>query len=249
MAENVFYLAEAHIVEVKNANEYKIWLLDHKNDTWIDDYLDGKHPIPLGECIDLDLRLMLGNPGSSVHYLESYGKWNDSNDDRLTKLAWGVPISDLVRGRIAIHEDLWNRVPSDRQPLPPYHRHQPYRLQIVTRTNGASIEAFFGYHVKVLDTDASRSHILFRSWADDVLGDDWYDLSGPEFETTYSTITASSKTGDEGALFVSMDSIKEDPFPFLDLAKVPFGGRTGRSYKRLTKAFGGKTSNPSNRQP
>ena len=218
MAKHAFYLAEAHIVGVTSASEYKIWLLDHYDETWIRDYKSGKHQIPMQECVDVNLNYTLDKPGPTgqIHFLKRHGTFD------LTRLSPKVPIANAARGQVAIHESLWAHDQGVRRPLPPDDRGQDYRLKILTNHNGVAVEAFFGYYVEVAEVKNSSWQLRFFSWTGEELGIDWFDLSSPVFNTTDSMIKPSSGRGDKGSLFVSLDHIPN--VPFLKLAKVPYNG-------------------------
>jgi len=230
MVEHVFYLARAHIVGVKSATEYRIWLVDHRNAPWVDEYKAGKHMVPEADCIDVNLAFTLDKPGpqGQVHFLKAHV--GNGASFALTTIFRKVPFENAAFGQVAIHETLWKKVPAASRPLSPQHAEHPpedYRLKLVTRSDVGAVKAFFGFHVKVVETRAEPpgSRITFFSWVDKELGTDWFDLSSDMFDAAHSTIKPSSGPGTQGSLFVSLDRFKD--VPFLELGKVPFNGQTG----------------------
>ena len=222
--EYAFYLADAYIMKVISPTVCKLWLIDHTNFRKVDQWLDGRLPV---EVIEREL-ITVDFENSLDHVNEDYRVQlapSSVEDVPLTELYGDMPLEEMS-GQVAIEERLWNQIPEDAQPLPPEPiRQQDYRIKVILKVDhGVATRGFMGFHAQVLRYDSSvhppRWLVVFFSWTDDLLGAAWVDLHDPDlFDQGHSQIPRQS----EGAVFVSLAALEQEPLPFLVRPKVPFG--------------------------
>lgn len=197
MADQIFYLAEAHVWAVEGPHTYTLWLLDHSNSKRVDDWRKGAYT-PKTELVSgFRLDRTVDSAGVGADHVDKHSGVQIGNliDD---------PIGMQRRGRIAIAEALWNKIPESERPLPT-DRKQTYRLRLVV--SGA--RAYLGFHTQVLALDSGELRCLFYSWQDKVLGDTWVDPAAWTNGTIHpgeSSLRSNAKVGDVGSMFVALDS-------------------------------------------
>lgn len=238
MAEHIFYMAGAVVVNAYAIGDCLLWLLDQSNTEKVNSWRAGS-PIPTKECVRASYQYTFGQPGP-------HGEIHHAGDDVLRLL--GVkPVNrfakDITTGlrspaTIAISKSLWETIPAEDRPLPPL-RLQDYRLRVVMRKDTANnITAYMGFHVKAL-TGGAQPIIKFFDWTEDkeqaelVLGVAQVDLTRPIFDppsNNQTTIRNTPDPGDTGALFISVNDFSQildqtSGQPFLLGPKVPYGAQ------------------------
>jgi hypothetical protein len=224
---HVFYVAGARIVNVTKFGQYKLWLLDYTNETKISDWRNGK-PIPDAECITIEYSSTFeSNPANpDVHILDddTLAKLQRDLKKRIQPDLWSDAFSTEIT--VAVSQNLWSKISPANHPLPPHPHREPYRIQVLARKFDSGSTAYFmGFHVEVI-VPGQHPVLRFFNAVNRNVGADEVDLSSTDFEPAgaYTTISASSKKGDSGALFVSLDAMSTT-LPFLrgEGPKVPFG--------------------------
>ncbi|HEX7841104.1 MAG TPA: hypothetical protein VF469_26685 [Kofleriaceae bacterium] len=231
--EYSFYLAGAYVVETYQVGQYKLWLPDlmsvDKRKRW-----DSGEVVPDQECVIVNCNYVIDLDDNATRKEIAGGHLVLATIDgiKLTSLSTNMVEALSLPARVAISEELWNRIPVEARPLP-RQRDQAYRLQVVVRFTETAEDivrrAFIGFHVQVVaDAGDGRKQVRFLSWIDSDRGVYLVDLTDPMFDPVsrgHSTISADSEPGDEGALFVALDSLSS--LPDLDIPKVPFGAQDG----------------------
>lgn len=213
MADQVFYIAEAHVFAVEGPHQYTLWFLDHHNDQSVDAWRNGTYD-PKGEVVT-GVRLDYTADTATPHVLD---RKVSVNADPLVARLLDDPIGNARRGRLAVHSDVWNRIPLGKRPLPS-KRDEAYRLELV-RVDATT--SYLGVHAQILDIAQGEQRIAFYSWQNKLVSDHWVDpvrWSDGTFSSR-SKLGTASKIGEAGAVYVKTTELSTFG---LSIPKVPWG--------------------------
>ena len=212
MAEQVFYIAEAHIIAVEGPHQYTLWLLDHSNDKTVADWRAGTYD-PKAELV-AGVRFDFTADTANPHVLDR----RVGTTVPLVATLLDDPIGGMRRGRIGLHADLWKLIPEAKRPLP-QKRIEAYRLELV-RVDAST--SYLGVHAQILDVQSGEQRVAFYSWQNKLVSDHWVDpvrwtdgTFGPR-----SKLGASSTPGASGAVYVKTSELSAFG---LSIPKVPWG--------------------------
>jgi len=200
VAEDIYYIAEAQLWKVEGPHEYTLWFINHGDDATVRAWRNGTYdPTKTNELINVRLDQTADAVAPHVY---------DKTPGALIATLDDDPLGKNRRGRVALHESLWNKIPALKRPLPPV-KDPLDRIKLV-RANDKKI--YFGVHAQVLADGEDDIRLAFYSANDTLLADQWVarsEWTSDNLHPTHTKLKPTNKVGETGALFAQPKILKD----------------------------------------